>query len=189
MHYLGHQHAILMLLPLWYPVTKLHHWLTASFSSFTNIIAAFKEGKPSEGDLDELAIKIAAKWQKLGRHLGICQDVLDDIEANETEKPYRMLLRWRDTTTSSVLYEDLYHALCHPRVGLNNLAKEFCCKDTTWCTFLEDYIVLTVKIGLSLILKETGKWKKKWWRIASLCILQDTHVLFSNLVDLAEYQY
>ena len=116
-------------------------------------VAAFKEGKPSEGELDELGGKVAAKWQKLGRHLGICQAVLDEIEANETEKPYRMLLHWRDTTTSNVLYEDLYHALCHHRVGLNNLAKEFCCKETTWCTFLKDYIFLTVKSGLSLILK------------------------------------
>ena len=92
---------------------------------------AFKQGKLSDLDLDELALKVASKWQKLGLHLGISQDVLDEIEANEKEKPYRMLLHWRNTTTSTALYCDLYYALCHRRVGLNNVAKEFCGKETT----------------------------------------------------------
>ena len=93
-------------------------------------LVVFKEGKPSDCDLDELAGKIAAKWQKLGLRLGISQDVLDEIEAKEKEKPYRMLLRWRNTTTSSSFYCDLYNALSHDRVGLNNVAKEFCGKET-----------------------------------------------------------
>lgn len=95
---------------------------------------AFKQGKPSEYELDVLAGKISAKWQTLGIHLGIPQDVLDEIAANAKKKPYRMLLRWKDTTTSLTLYEDLYHALCHVRVGLDNVAREFCCtagKETT----------------------------------------------------------
>jgi len=41
-----------------------------------------------------------------------------------------MLLRWRNTTASSTLYRDLYYALCHQGVGLNNVAKEFCGKET-----------------------------------------------------------
>jgi len=90
----------------------------------------FKEGKPGDGDLDELAGKIAAKWQKLGLRLGISQDVLDEIDANAREKPYRMLLHWRNTTTSTTFYCDLYNALCHHRVGLNNVANEFCGKET-----------------------------------------------------------
>ena len=89
-------------------------------------IVAFKEGKPGDLELDELAGKIAAKWQKLGLHLGLCQDVLDEIQADQERKPYRMLLHWRNTTSSNALYSELYDALCH--VGLNNLAKEFCCK-------------------------------------------------------------
>ena len=59
-----------------------------------------------------------------------------------------MLLRWRDTTSSTALYRDLYRALCHNRVGLNNVAKEFCGKEISKCIFL------------SLILKQTGKMKK-----------------------------
>ena len=109
--------------------TKSHHWFKLQASCLSHV-DAFKQGRTGDADLDELAEKIAAKWQKLGLHLGISQDVLDDIEANKQEKPYRMLLHWRNTTTSTALYRDLYHALCHHRVGLNNVAKEFCGKET-----------------------------------------------------------
>ena len=94
-------------------------------------LVAFKEGKPGDCDLDELAGRICAKWQELGLRLGISQDKLDEIDANEKRKAYRMLLHWRNTTASATLYRDLYYALCHNRVGLNNVAKEFCGKDTT----------------------------------------------------------
>jgi len=93
--------------------------------------SSFKEGKPNDLALNELASKIAAKWQTLGLHLLISQDTLDEIDANEKDKPYRMLLRWKGTTASTTLYQDLYNALCHDKVGLNNVAKEFCCRKTT----------------------------------------------------------
>ena len=92
---------------------------------------SFKEGKPNDLALNELAGKIAAKWQTLGLQLLISQDILDEIEANEKDKPYGMLLHWKNTTASATLYQDLYKALCHERVGLNNVAKEFCCKKRT----------------------------------------------------------
>ena len=91
----------------------------------------FKEGKPNDLALNELADKIAAKWQTLGLYLLISQDTLDEIDTNERDKSYRMLLRWKNTTASTALYQDLYNALCHVRVGLNNVAKEFCCKKAT----------------------------------------------------------
>ena len=103
--------------------------LTANFP--LSHVVVFKEGKPGDCDLDDLAGKIAAKWQELGLRLGISQDQLDEIDANEKRKPYRMLLHWRNTTTSATLYRDLYNALGHHRVGLNNVAKEFCGKETT----------------------------------------------------------
>ena len=107
------------------------NWKFLLFHIYVEV--AFKQGKPSECELDVLAGKISAKWQTLGIHLGISQDVLDEIATNAKKKPYRMLLRWTDTTTSLTLYEDLYHALCHVRVGLNNVAREFCIagKETT----------------------------------------------------------
>lgn len=94
-------------------------------------IVSFKEGKPSYLDLSKLAGKIAAKWETLGIHLGIGQDILDEMRVNANDKPYQMLVHWRRTTNSATPYEELYHALCHVRVSLNNVAREFCCKETT----------------------------------------------------------
>ena len=63
----------------------------------------------------------------MGLHLGIGQDVLDGIDVNErNDRPYKMLLRWRSTSDSDTPYCDLYRALCEEKVGLDNVAKEFC---------------------------------------------------------------
>jgi len=77
-----------------------------------------------------LAESIGAKWMILGNLLNIPQDVLDEMYAIEENKPYGMLLRWKYAATSATPYEDLYNALCHKTVGLINLAKLFCCKET-----------------------------------------------------------
>lgn len=92
---------------------------------------SFKEGQPTDLELDELAFKTGKKWQRLGLRLGISQSVLDTIDANEKDRPYRMLLHWKNTANSATLYQDLYNALCHERVGLNNVAKDVCFKKTT----------------------------------------------------------
>ena len=91
-------------------------------------IVAYKEGIPGDLELDKLAGNICKKWQELGLRLGISQDKLDEIDANENRKAYLMLLHWRNTTASATLYRDLYHALCDSGVGHNNVAKEFCGK-------------------------------------------------------------
>ena len=49
-----------------------------------------------------------------------------------TKMVYCKLLHWRNTTTLTTLYRDLYYALCNHQVGLNNVAKEICGKETTW---------------------------------------------------------
>jgi len=54
-------------------------------------VVTFKQGKPGDRDLDELAGKIATKWQELGLHLGIYQYKLDKIDVNKERKAYRML--------------------------------------------------------------------------------------------------
>ena len=117
------------------------HWLINSKLLLFVYIVAYKEGKPDDRELDEMAGKICSKWQELGLRLDISQDKLDEIDANEKRKAYRMLLHWRNTTASTTLYRDLYYALCHHRVGLNNVAKEFCGKVTTWRILLQyDYL-------------------------------------------------
>ena len=69
-------------------------------------------------------------WERLGTHLNIPYDVLQDIAANAKDKPIEMLHRWKNTATSATPYHDLYDGLCDERVGRNNLAKEFCRKET-----------------------------------------------------------
>ena len=64
----------------------------------------------------------------MGLYLNISQEVLEDIAVNAEDKPHEMLLRWINESTSTTLYKDLYDALCHSRVGLNNVAKRFCFK-------------------------------------------------------------
>ena len=89
-----------------------------------------KEGTPSDSELQVLAGMISAKWMMLGILLNIPQDVLNEIYTTVEDKPYGMLQRWKSATTSATPYEDLFNALCHERVGLKDLAKLFCCKET-----------------------------------------------------------
>ena len=44
---------------------------------------------------------------------------------------YWILLHWRITTALTTLYRDLYNALCNHGVGLNDVAKDICGKETT----------------------------------------------------------
>ncbi|XP_020616226.1 uncharacterized protein LOC110054212 isoform X2 [Orbicella faveolata] len=104
---------------------------TAAVTYDVEETVAFKEVKPGDRELNELAGKIGGKWNNLGLQLGISQNVLNDIATNGKDKPYDMLLHWKNTTPSATPHSDLHHALCHERVGLDNLAKEFCCKETT----------------------------------------------------------
>jgi len=69
-------------------------------------------------------------WQKLAVQFNISRGVVSTINANEKDKPLAMLRRWISTTKSDKPYGELYDALCHKRVGRNNLAKEFCCEKT-----------------------------------------------------------
>ena len=69
-------------------------------------------------------------WQQLAARLGISRDVRSTINTNERDKPSAMLFRWLDTTESDKPYRELYYALCHERVGRDDLAEEFCCEKT-----------------------------------------------------------
>ena len=104
--------------------------LCIKIASFLLDTDAFKTGKPSAFELDKLAGEIGDVWERLGTHLNIPLGVLQDIAANAKDKPLKMLHRWINTTTSASPYHDLYDALCDKRVGRNDLAKGFCCKET-----------------------------------------------------------
>ena len=90
----------------------------------------FEEGTLSDFVLVGLAIKIGEEWKSLGLRLNIPQYVLDEIEANVQDKPYGMLQSWKYATTSSAPYDDLYNALCHETVGLDELATGLRGKET-----------------------------------------------------------
>ena len=66
-----------------------------------------------------------------------------------------MLLRWKNTTVSAMPFGELHHALCHIRVGLNNMPKEFSCKETSRhiCLIFLTLWLLDIEPGLSLIFK------------------------------------
>ena len=108
-------------------------YITGSLRAFPlSLLVPFdlKEGTPSDFELQVLAGMISAKWMNLGSLLNIPQDVLDEIDAEEENKPYEMLRSWKYARASAATYDDLYKAFCHKTVGLNNVAKLFCCKET-----------------------------------------------------------
>jgi len=122
--------ADMMFLSLW--IIMYYNFTIASLQALPlSDTDGFKKGKPSDLELDDLALQIGAVWERLGIRLRIPHDVLEGIAANAKDKPFQMLLHWRNTTNSATPYRELFEALCHTRVGLNNLAKEFCCKETT----------------------------------------------------------
>ena len=86
----------------------------------------YKVGVPGDRELLDLSIAIAPKWERVGILLGLSKDAINDIKINEKDKAYQMLLDWKNTTTSSSHYEDLYRALCDNKVRRSNAAKKFC---------------------------------------------------------------
>ena len=88
----------------------------------------YKDGVPSDVELLELSSQIAAKWSPIGILLGLSRYQVGSIKTNAEDKPYQMLLDWKDSTSSQSHYKDLYNALCNDKVLLNNVAKTFCLK-------------------------------------------------------------
>ena len=88
-----------------------------------------KEGVPSDEELETLSQLIAEGWKPLGRRLGMNESKLTafDRENKEySEKPYKMLLCWKQREGSAATYQVLHDALCHSLVGRRNLAEEIC---------------------------------------------------------------
>ncbi|XP_022799011.1 uncharacterized protein LOC111337051 isoform X2 [Stylophora pistillata] len=89
----------------------------------------FKQGTPSDDELEHLAVKLGGAWKKLGRRLGIKDPKLEEIcQSNEalSEKGYQMLRHWKGVNGSAATYQILGQALQTKLVNLRNLAEEFC---------------------------------------------------------------
>lgn len=88
-----------------------------------------KEGTPSDEELETLSQLIAEGWKPLGRRLGMNESKLTafDKENQEySEKPYKMLLCWKQREGSAPTYQVLHDALCHSLVDRRDLAEEIC---------------------------------------------------------------
>jgi len=73
--------------------------------------------------------KIAEKWKKLGRRLGIIDAKLQEINRAHdqlSEKGYHMLKHWKQEKGSFATYEVLCDALEHELVQHRDLAEQFC---------------------------------------------------------------
>lgn len=88
-----------------------------------------KQGIPTSFELEKLGNKIAEKWEKLGRRLGISDAKLEEIKQaydGLSEKGYRMLKHWKQENGSSATYKALCDALEHELVQHRDLAEEIC---------------------------------------------------------------
>jgi len=88
-----------------------------------------KQGIPTSFELEKLGDKIAEKWEKLGRRLGISDPKLEGIKQaydRLSEKGYQMLKHWKQENGSAATYEALADALEHELVQHRDLAEEIC---------------------------------------------------------------
>ena len=99
-----------------------------------NVLCAFavsvKAGPPSDYDLEELSLKIADNWERLGRRLGFDRARITAYHReNEklSEKAFNMLMDWKQSKGSDGTYQVLYDALCHKFVNCKGIAEKICC--------------------------------------------------------------
>ena len=80
--------------------------------------------------IQEAAPKVNAKWKLIGRHLGISENVLNDIQSQVARMPDSnmrafelMVEKWKNLKTSAVVIETFMKALESPEVGKQAVAK------------------------------------------------------------------
>lgn len=98
-----------------------------------------KQGIPTSLELEKLGDKIAEKWEKLGRRLGISDAKLEEIKQaydRLSEKGYRMLQQWKQENGSSATYKALCDALEHELIQHRDLAEEICYMNGNYMYFL-----------------------------------------------------
>nr|XP_058956685.1 uncharacterized protein LOC131783924 [Pocillopora verrucosa] len=91
----------------------------------------FKQGTPSDYELERISSGLGDAWKKLGRRLKIQDPKLDDLnKLNEdfSEKGYKMLKHWKEVNGSAATYQILGDGLQMNLVNRRDLAEEFCYK-------------------------------------------------------------
>ena len=80
--------------------------------------------------IQEVAPKVNAKWKRIGRHLGISENVLHGIQSQVAGKPDSnmrafelMLKKWKNLKTSDFSIKTFITALESPKVGELEVAK------------------------------------------------------------------
>jgi len=94
---------------------------------------AVKLGGPSSDDLEELSLKIADKWDALGRRLGFDRAMLIAFHKDNEklfDKAFNMLMDWKQKEGSAATYQALYDALCNRLVDCRGLAEHICCVES-----------------------------------------------------------
>lgn len=87
----------------------------------------FKDYPPTDHELFEISRFITEKWEEVGFTLHLTSHQINGIINNSrNDKAHLMLMEWRNSTDSSSPYEDLYNALCDPKVKRKKVAKGFC---------------------------------------------------------------
>ena len=91
--------------------------------------------------LEDLALALGGKWEKLGRRLGFNQTTIENFDSAKREledKAFKMLMAWKQKEGSNATYKVLYDALCNKKVQCKLLAmrlstpwpKSVCMKDS-----------------------------------------------------------
>ena len=98
-----------------------------------NVLCAFaisvKAGPPSDDDLEELSLKLADNWERLGRRLGFDRARITAYHRESeklSDKAFNMLMDWKQSKGSDGTYQVLYDALCHEFVNCKGIAEKIC---------------------------------------------------------------
>ena len=101
-----------------------------------HFVFTVKQGRPTKDELKDLGEKIAEKWKKLGRRLGIEDSELQLISQSSdqlSKKGYQMLKLWKQKKGSAATYQAVCDALQHRRVNRQDLAEQFCSIEGNGC--------------------------------------------------------
>lgn len=88
------------------------------------------EGCVSEGDLQNISLKVQRKRKRVGRALGLDDDNLDVIEEEHrddiSEQSYQILLKWKRKSGTEATYHALARALCDRTVMMKHVLDGYC---------------------------------------------------------------